>query len=124
MSNTPKIWEYPTLPKLVTRLRDDLNNVNYVLLFAYNGTGKTRLSMEFKNAGKKEGSSDTLYFNAYTEDLFFWDNDLENDTERYLRLNTASRFFPVLKSWRWKKKFFHISNAMQILTSRLTMNSG
>lgn len=124
MSNTPKIWEYPTLPKLVTRLRDDLNNVNYVLLFAYNGTGKTRLSMEFKNAGKKDGSGDTLYFNAYTEDLFFWDNDLENDTERYLRLNTASSFFPALKSWRWKKKFFHISNAMRILTSRLTMSSG
>lgn len=106
MSNTPKIWEYPTLPKLVTRLRDDLNNVNYVLLFAYNGTGKTRLSMEFKNAGKKDGSSDTLYFNAYTEDLFFWDNDLENDTERYLRLNTASRFFSGFKELALEEKIF------------------
>ena len=97
MSNTPKIWEYPTLSKLVTRLRDDLNNANYVLLFAYNGTGKTRLSMEFKNAGKRDVSSDTLYFNAYTEDLFSWDNDLESDTERYLRLNTASKFFSGFK---------------------------
>ena len=48
MSDSRKIWEFSSLPKLVTRLRDDLNNVNYVLLFAYNGTGKTRLSMEFK----------------------------------------------------------------------------
>ena len=24
--------------------------------------------------------ADTLYFNAYTEDLFYWDNDLDNDT--------------------------------------------
>ena len=80
--------------------------------------------MEFKNAGKRDGSSDTLYFNAYTEDLFAWDNDLENDTERYLRLNTASRFFPASKSWRWKKKFFRTSNAMRILTSRLTTNNG
>ena len=93
MSNTPKIWEYPTLSKLVTRLRDDLNNANYVLLFAYNGTGKTRLSMEFKNAGKRDSSSDTLYFNAYTEDLFSWDNDLDRAAERYLRLNTFSNFF-------------------------------
>ena len=39
MSDTPnKIWEYPTLQKLVTRLRDDLNNKDAVLLFAYNGT--------------------------------------------------------------------------------------
>ena len=93
------------MPKLVTRLRDDLNNVNYVLLFAHNGTGKPRLSMEFKNAGKRNGSSDTLYFNAYTEDLFFWDNDLENDTERYLRLNTAPGFFQASKNSRWRKKF-------------------
>ena len=124
MSDSRKIWEFQSLPKLVTRLRDDLNNANYVLLFAYNGTGKTRLSMEFKNAGKRDGSSDTLYFNAYTEDLFAWDNDLENDPERYLRLNTASRFFPASKSWRWKKKFFRTSNAMRILTSRLTTNNG
>lgn len=106
MSNTPKIWEYPTLSKLVTRLRDDLNNANYVLLFAYNGTGKTRLSMEFKNAGKRDSSSDTLYFNAYTEDLFSWDNDLESDTERYLRLNTASKFFSGFKELALEGKIF------------------
>ena len=106
MSDSRKIWEFSSLPKLVTRLRDDLNNVNYVLLFAYNGTGKTRLSMEFKNAGKRNGFSDTLYFNAYTEDLFFWDNDLENDTERYLRLNTASRFFSGFKELALEEKIF------------------
>jgi hypothetical protein len=29
--------------------------------------------------------SDTLYFNAFTEDLFHWDNDLENDMTRVLQ---------------------------------------
>ncbi|WP_458400093.1 AAA family ATPase [Mailhella sp.] len=106
MNNAPKIWEYPTLQKLVERLRDDLNSVNYVLLFAYNGTGKTRLSMEFKEDGKRGGSSDTLYFNAYTEDLFFWDNDLENDTDRYLRLNAASKFFSGFKELALEEKIF------------------
>ena len=38
-------------------------------------------------------SQDTLYFNAFTEDLFSWDNDLENDEHRTLKLNAASRFF-------------------------------
>ena len=106
MSDTPKIWEYPSLPKLVTRLRDDLNSADCVLLFAYNGTGKTRLSMEFKNAGKKYSSSDTLYFNAYTEDLFSWDNDLEGDSERYLRLNTDSKFFSGFKDLALEDKIF------------------
>jgi len=46
-----------------------------VLLYAYNGIGKTRTSMAFKDIAKGEGEADTLYFNAFTEDLFTWDND-------------------------------------------------
>ena len=41
---------------------------------------------------------DTLYFNAFTEDLFSWDNDLDNDSERRLTLNTDSSFFAGLES--------------------------
>ena len=99
MSNKPKIHSYKTVGKLVTRLRDDLNNQDFVLLYAYNGTGKTRLSMEFKEAGKrKKGAArDTLYFNAFTEDLFYWDNDLENDNQRVLEMNKDSQFFSGLQ---------------------------
>lgn len=86
---------YQNLSKLVTRLRDDLNDMELVLLYAFNRTGKTRLSMEFKERGKAKnnGRSDTLYFNAFTEDLFPWENDLENDEERGLKVNHNSRFF-------------------------------
>ncbi len=66
---------------------------NCILLFAHNGIGKTRLSMEFKEQGKDRDQRDTLYFNAYTEDLFTWDNDLDNDKEYKLKLNTQSKFF-------------------------------
>ena len=74
----------------------------FVLLFAFNRTGKTRLSAAFKDLGKvadendEVQSQDTLYFNAFTEDLFSWDNDLENDEHRTLKLNVASRFFDGL----------------------------
>lgn len=71
--------------------------IHYVLLFAYNGTGKTRLSMSFKDLGKDGDVRDTLYFDAFTEDLFNWDNDLENDARRVLRLNRDSRFFGGLQ---------------------------
>lgn len=95
------IRTYQSLRKLVERLRDDLGSgdQDLILLYAYNRTGKTRLSMEFKDAGKRKnkknprGIADTLYFNAYTEDLFTWDNDLTGDSARYLRLNTQSNFF-------------------------------
>jgi hypothetical protein len=96
------IHAYQNLRDLVTRLRDDLNDADLVLLFAYNRTGKTRLSMEFKDAGKRKtkknpaGVADTLYFNAYTEDLFIWENDLDGDSVRHLQLNEKSKFFTAL----------------------------
>ncbi len=91
---------FASLSKIASDLRRILENENkkYILLFAYNGTGKTRLSMEFKELGKQQGGRDTLYFNAFTEDLFIWDNDLEDDLNRELRLNTASRFFYGLET--------------------------
>lgn len=65
----------------------------YTLLFAYNGTGKTRLSMKFRELSKTGENKETLYFNAFTEDLFTWDNDLDDDTHRVLLLNRDSKFF-------------------------------
>ncbi len=101
MSEKPKIHRFTSLRGLVNRLRDDLNggNQDFVLIYAYNGTGKTRLSMEFKDAGKRKnrGQPDTLYFNAFTEDLFSWDNDLNEDIERRLHINADSKFFKGLK---------------------------
>ncbi|MGL6417498.1 hypothetical protein ACSZMW_06340 [Aeromonas allosaccharophila] len=103
---------FTSLPELAKRLRAELAQKKFVLLYAYNGTGKTRLSVAFKDLGKKtthrpftvndsvgqqltisETESDTLYFNAFTEDLFHWDNDLQNDRERVLKINRDSRFF-------------------------------
>ena len=94
---------------MAVRLRDDLKNHHFVLLYAYNGTGKTRLSMEFKDMSKKRKNdpvADTLYFNAYTEDLFHWNNDLENDSERHLIINKDSKFFKGFKELALEEKIF------------------
>ena len=98
MSHTPKIHRYQNLTTLTQRLRSDVKDVHCVVLYAYNRTGKTRLSMEFKNQGKRKGNGtpDTLYFNAYTEDLFVWHNDLDADTDRYLKINENSAFLKGL----------------------------
>ena len=95
---------FTDLNALATHMRQELENKKFILLYAYNGTGKTRLSTAFKDLGKSVNADgetdkrDTLYFNAFTEDLFSWDNDLENDSERKLRLNTDSNFFAGLES--------------------------
>lgn len=68
------------------------------LIYAFNGTGKTRLSREFKellaaeidveNDAEESGlsSKNILYYNAFTEDLFYWDNDLNGDEDRKLKI--------------------------------------
>ena len=94
MKSTPKIHRYKNLTTLARRLRSDCKDLHCVLLYAYNRTGKTRLSMEFKNQGKRKGKGapDTLYFNAFTEDLFVWHNDFDDDTDRHLTINENSSF--------------------------------
>ena len=109
---------YDNLQALVTQLREDLNqqpsttkkkelktSPTILLIYAYNRTGKTRLSMEFKNSGKRDnnGNPDTLYFNAFTEDLFTWENDLDGDAVRHLRLYPDSIFFNGLKELALEK---------------------
>ncbi|MBR0789884.1 AAA family ATPase [Bradyrhizobium manausense] len=108
---------FANLNVLADYLRHELENKKFVLLYAYNGTGKTRLSTAFKDLGKSinaDGetiSRDTLYFNAFTEDLFSWDNDLANDSERKLKLNTDSSFFAGLES-------LEMDNRIRTLLSR------
>jgi energy-coupling factor transporter ATP-binding protein EcfA2 len=94
--------QYDTLEDISKYFRMLLDEKKCIVLFAYNGTGKTRLSVEFKSLGQHlneatgEKNADTLYYNAFTEDLFYWDNDLDNDTERVIKLNSSSRFFSGL----------------------------
>ena len=93
-----------------------LEEKKYIVLFAYNGTGKTRLSGEFKSLGQQlneetgEKTADTLYYNAFTEDLFYWDNDLDKDTERVLKFNKSSRFFSGLKDLDMDNRMQRIYN--------------
>lgn len=70
------------------------------LIYGFNGAGKTRLSRDFKelllaDIGEPDSDGATsdlsrknvLYFNAFTEDLFYWDNDLSEDIDRKLKIH-------------------------------------
>jgi hypothetical protein len=75
-----------TLPEIAQQLKD--NNENIILIYAFNATGKTRLSVEYKNLTKNQenGQHTGVYYNAFSEDLFVWDNDEENDNDN-IKLN-------------------------------------
>ena len=75
---------------------------NCALVFAYNGTGKTRLSYDFAHYGREENvPQHTLYYNAYTEDLFTWDNDLDNNTDHHLMINQGSSLIQGLAGYNF-----------------------
>ena len=89
--------------KNLTGIAQQLKEANkkVQLIYAFNGTGKTRLSREFKQQidPKPEGddapSSELadkkiLYYSAFTEDLFYWDNDLGLDAEPKLKIQPNS----------------------------------
>lgn len=95
---------------IITSLRDVFEEdetgkyTNCALIFAYNGTGKTRLSYDFAHYGREEGASPhTLYYNAYTEDLFTWDNDLENNTDHHLIINQDSALIQGLAGFNFSE---------------------
>jgi hypothetical protein len=81
-----------SLTEIAQSLKDANKKVQ--LIYAFNGTGKTRLSREFKELiapknpepaeGEDESKIKLMYYNAFTEDLFYWDNDLDADVNRKL----------------------------------------
>ena len=107
---------FKNLDTLAAHLRQELENKKFILLYAHNGTGKTRLSTAFNDLGKGVNTDDeteqrdTLYFNAFIEDLFSWDNDLENDSERRLTLNADSSFFAGLESMEMETRIRALLN--------------
>jgi energy-coupling factor transporter ATP-binding protein EcfA2 len=81
------------LTEIAQSLKDSPKKVQ--LIYAFNGTGKTRLSRKFRLLVDPKDTGDVpedqeasgikiMYYNAFTEDLFYWDNDLYADTNRKL----------------------------------------
>lgn len=68
-----------TVNEIAQQIRDVGEYI--VCVYAFNATGKTRLSVAYKDITKAEngGNHSGVYYNAYSEDLFIWDNDEEND---------------------------------------------
>lgn len=93
-----------SLTEIAQSLRD--TNKKVQLIYAFNGVGKTRLSRAFKELISPKNTDDeseehkikVLYYNAFTEDLFYWDNDLDADSDRKLKIQPNGFTDWVLKN--------------------------
>lgn len=102
---------------VASKFRSNSEKKKIVLLYAFNGVGKTRLSTIMHNtlgSGDVPGAITVLNYNAFFEDLFTWDNDeyllkfdprfniatfirdqgLENQITDNFQLLTHSRIYP------------------------------
>ena len=95
----------------LSQIADQLMNekAKIILIYAFNTVGKTRLSVAFKDATKEanDGQHAGVYYNAFSEDLFVWDNDEENGGENIRLLVTESslsKFHSALSEDEVRKK--------------------
>lgn len=87
--------------EIAKQLKDTKDTI--ILVYAFNTTGKTRLSVGYKNHTKAEngGKHTGVYYNAYSEDLFVWENDEDNDNAniclniKYSSLSQFHSYFDV-----------------------------
>lgn len=119
-----------SLKKIAEELKS--SNKKVQLIYAFNGTGKTRLTREFKelaapsNTNAEDDASEEielartkiLYYNAFTEDLFYWNNDLENDSEPKLMIQPNSFTKWVLEEQGQDRNI--ISNFQRYTSDKLT----
>ncbi len=71
--------EFDSISELFVNIKNDLlsdiDKKSIALLYAFNSTGKTRLSIEFDELNENDnGYIKVLSYNAFLEDLFVWDN--------------------------------------------------
>ncbi len=114
-----------SLTEIAQTLKDADKKVQ--LMYAFNGSGKTRLSREFKELiapkeidaeQQEESAIKILYYNAFTEDLFFWDNDLDADSDRKLKIQPNSFTNWVLREQGQDRNI--IENFQQLTNDKLT----
>lgn len=83
--------ETKTLEEVAKWVKDNPKPV--IVLYAFNATGKTRLSVAYKELMRDKTThlQTGIYYNAFSEDLFVWDNDMpHSEKEMKLRVVKSS----------------------------------
>ena len=93
-----------TLTEIAQQIKVSTKKI--ILIYGFNATGKTQLSVAYKNATKStDGKHDGVYYNAFSEDLFVWNNDSENQ-EAEIRLTVIHSSLSRLHSALTEAKVF------------------
>ena len=88
---------------VVQEINNNTENIN--LVYAFNSTGKTRISVEFKNIIKKDdGQHAGVYYNSYSEDLFLWKEDDMDGVRLSIQESSLNKFHNLLTEDKIREK--------------------
>ena len=111
------------LEGIVEKLKQSDKKVQ--LIYALNGSGKTQLSRRFKEAVQPEPYCNSeedpkiLYYNAYTENLFNWENYLDNGSDKSNLVITSNKLIrQILNTPESQEKI--IKNFQRYTSKKLT----
>lgn len=80
------------------------NQENIILIYAFNATGKTRLSVAYKDHTKAVNNNNHIgvYYNAFSEDLFVWNN--EENLRLTIQISNLNEFHSFIDEEAIEKK--------------------
>lgn len=87
--------EFNSIEAVAKEIKNKFQNKKVITLYAFNATGKTRLSNEFQEEVEEESGNiilESLKYNAYFEDNFSWDNE-----NNILKTQPNSHIFNIIK---------------------------
>lgn len=97
--------------KIKDILDDTSNKRNVCLIYAFNGTGKTRLSKIITDVSEEK----TLAYDAFFEDLFTWDNETYT-----LRFNSYSKIIKFIRDQGLENQI--VDNFQKLIGSKIEPN--
>ena len=107
----------PTLKQVAQQLKDSKKKAQ--LFYAVDSSGNTRLVRAFRGIIAHDDSEEDnsepsrnkiLYYNAFSEDMFYWDNDLDRSATPKLKIQPTSFTNWILNEQR---KGFDIIDTVQ-----------
>lgn len=75
---------YNSIDEVINKIKEALNNKSVVSIFAYNGTGKTRITKKIEE-NNSSGEMKNLYYSSFFTDIMSW-----NEEQNCLKFNNTS----------------------------------
>ena len=103
------------IDNIYLKLKQELDLQKDILIYAFNATGKTRLTYFFKSEENEEDEDqkfESLCYNSILEDLFYWDNE-----NKIFNFNKNNIFFKIIEEEGLDNRL--INNFKNLIDSKL-----